>query len=436
MQRKANFEEIQVVEVTENNFKSVWPYLLESLKNADVIALDMELSGLGSQKLLMSKNIEDRYEVIRQAALSRSVLSVGLAFFKIEKKDEEKRRIKLRSQVFNILTLCSQPFTIEPDALAFLSKHNFDFNLLFSSGVSYNPSTLFKSCYLRVLFNEIFCSSLPICLHNGLIDLIFLYQHFYCELPPKFSQFVNALSDLFPSDSPIVDSKYLAEYKTRMKSSFLEYIFRKCQGDNVRESISNKWHNIDWLCLGLPEGIEQSIEHLNCSLPSNFPSHTVPIDLNEAICPQFTNHGFCKKNGCDKMHDVDFALDLENERQEKERKRKRKRYDHLDPAPKKSEESPRSALRLSIADLKDKPRLRVSGCHRAGIDAFMTGFSAIFQCRMDICREGKFSENDCNKIPLSGKEIPLLIQMSTFGGSCEKHSDKFFVISNQRKKKE
>ncbi|PIO61665.1 hypothetical protein TELCIR_16803, partial [Teladorsagia circumcincta] len=83
----ARLDQIQVIEVCRTNLDAIWPYLLVSLKQADFIAIDL---------------------------------------------------------VFNILSLCAEPFTVEPEALEFLGKHAFDFNRLIDIGVRYYPSTVSK----------------------------------------------------------------------------------------------------------------------------------------------------------------------------------------------------------------------------------------------------------------------------------------------------
>ncbi|ETN86024.1 CAF1 family ribonuclease [Necator americanus] len=288
------------MEVRRCNFDAVWPYLLASLKNADFISLDLELSGLGSRLATVARNIEDRYTALREAARTRSILSLGLAFFKKIGKSETKRRIKFQCQVFNILSLCAEPFIVEPDALEFLARHSFDFNKLIGTGVRYYPSTASKESPLQSLVTELFSCCAPLILHNGFVDLAFLYHHFYSPLPDSFGEFCNALADLFPWDSPLCDTKYLAENHTRMTASFLEYVFRKwlfqrnslffSQGDNVREAIASRWYLTVLFddSTSMIKTLRQACEKVDCRLPENFPDHVIPCDLREQVCEQFS----------------------------------------------------------------------------------------------------------------------------------------------------
>jgi target of EGR1 protein 1 len=67
--------------------------------------------------------------------------------------------------------------------------------------------------------------TLSVILHNGMLDLMFLYHHFFNVLPEDVNQFVADASLMFPAG--IYDTKYICEYMVKEKASFLSYIYRK-----------------------------------------------------------------------------------------------------------------------------------------------------------------------------------------------------------------
>ena len=78
---------------------------------------------------------------------------------------------------------------------------------------------------MRSIFLHILERKVPIALHNGLLDLLFVYHSFYAHLPRELSTFTSDLSEMFPCG--LYDTKYIADFQTREKASFLAYLFRK-----------------------------------------------------------------------------------------------------------------------------------------------------------------------------------------------------------------
>ena len=78
---------------------------------------------------------------------------------------------------------------------------------------------------LRDVYSVLLSSRIPLVLHNGMVDLIFLYQNLYADLPATLATFVADVEMKFPSG--IYDTKYMAEFVSRMSASFLEFVFRK-----------------------------------------------------------------------------------------------------------------------------------------------------------------------------------------------------------------
>ncbi|CAI2324652.1 unnamed protein product [Caenorhabditis sp. 36 PRJEB53466] len=412
------FSEVQVIEVNRNNFAQIWPYLLVCIKSADFTAMDLELSGLGG-KGLRAKDVAERYRTIREAAHTRSILSVGIATMKLTKKSEKRRALRYETRVFNILTLSEKPFTIEPSALQFLAKHSFDFNRLIQTGVQFQGA----ACPLRTLFRELLGSSATFCLHNGFIDLAFIHKQLYdVDLPETLDEFCNNLTDMFPADFlPVADSKYLAEYQTRMTASYLEYVFRRTQGDNEIERLNKRYHiEIEFPDPGkLSKALKSATDKVDVKLPEGFPDHAIPIDLHVHVCKYFAHHGFCHQRttakGCKLLHDIDAAIDLQRIKENKKAFKRKRRYNNViaESVAEKigvNEEAWKNAKfeqKLLTRDFREQKRNVVTGLHRAGVDAFMTAFAVVYQQRRTLMTENSVQTEFVNRLPLSAKDQPL-----------------------------
>lgn len=74
---------------------------------------------------------------------------------------------------------------------------------------------------MRTLFSKIIAIQPTIIFHNGLLDLAFLYQNFYAQMPSKLESWVSDFSEMFPKG--IFDTKYISH--ANLPNSYLEYLF-------------------------------------------------------------------------------------------------------------------------------------------------------------------------------------------------------------------
>ena len=111
----------------------MWPKMSTAVRNADFIAVDCELSGLGNRKKLGSSDMDERYSNLSVVAKTRSVLALGISCFKKSAVDVTNYCV----QTFNILTLCDEDYIVEPGSIKFLLQHGFNFQEQYSRGVLY-----------------------------------------------------------------------------------------------------------------------------------------------------------------------------------------------------------------------------------------------------------------------------------------------------------
>ena len=150
-----------------------------------------------------------------------------------------------------------EAYTIDPILAQFLLEHGFDFNKQFAKGIPYTPGPLKMRKKERKFICEVFiqytvhtvqgdlsiqiiereCVSVhnlvatilatgkPLVVHNGWIDLLFLYGNFYAPLPPSLGTLMADMSEMF--EGGVYDTKAIAQLEVAEEATFLEYLFRK-----------------------------------------------------------------------------------------------------------------------------------------------------------------------------------------------------------------
>ncbi|XP_077581120.1 target of EGR1 protein 1 [Stigmatopora nigra] len=511
---------IPVIDVHNGNFKELWPAMVVALKTSSFVAVDTELSGLGNRASLLAASIEDRYNAICNAARSRSILSLGIACFKrVDNKADDTYLV----QVYNLTLLCSEEYIIEPQSVQFLVQHGFDFNKQYAEGIPYykgnnKGGSDNQGVHIRALFTELLRAKKPLVLHNGLIDIAFLYQNFYAQLPDRLATFTADLSEMFPAG--LFDTKYVTEFDLRFSASYLEYAYKKCKLDNSRnESSIENGRRVYLEFCQYSGAMATYVDFKYC--PPGLP-HSDQAD----VCHSFSAFGWCSKGTkCPLSHDTDLII-LQDDKSKDDKKKKRKRQrkkkkrvreedssvlegapqkkvPHLEMNPDESHQVVTTACLGSgiSADFKIKTenqeeeeenvktekttpclegeisadgntntenqeeeniktekndnniceeRLESSntdmttkrsenkvesGSHRAGFDAFMTGYIFAYSCTLvkkeqDDAKEEKciWSPTSFNKVYLSGKATPLNIVKSTFSKSSKAHVRKMEMV--------
>lgn len=239
---------------------------LANLRPGAFVAIDTEFSGLGQDRDVSHDNLQTRYAAIRRIANTRGIYSVGIAIFNPShainssnsdgnSMGEGTAAITVKPDydvaTYDLLTLCQSTFEVSANSGDFLVKHGFDFNRLFREGIPYSrasttpdernapntePTTTPQPSSApeclpwrwgklpRGLLWRIGHYNVPIVVHNGLFDLIFLYAAFQGPLPESLNQFVSVLLDCVPAG--FWDTKVIATSNFH-RNSFLAYLFAK-----------------------------------------------------------------------------------------------------------------------------------------------------------------------------------------------------------------
>uniref|UniRef100_H2YQR8 C3H1-type domain-containing protein n=1 Tax=Ciona savignyi TaxID=51511 RepID=H2YQR8_CIOSA len=442
--------DVIVTEVTKENLEQLWPYVLKNVKNSSFIAMDAEMSGLGAKSDIMKSDVEQRYKGICLGAQTHSIISLGLACF----ESDSENPFLYHVSVYNFILLCADPFTIDPSAVSFLVNHGFNFNKQFSSGINYyrgNDKETANKFTMRKLFSEIIKLRKPLVLHNGLVDLVFLYQSFYADLPATLNSFMADLCEIFPNG--IFDCKYIAEFCDRLNASYLLYVFKE-----------NQLKNEELTASGNPSlKVHFRMENEGAiSIPLNIGGENGSKSIPEGegvICEKYAAYGWCAKGiGCKKSHNIDAIVHIHRSKKDNKRKRKRKKSSSETTEAQMDTKQTNPAVNTENGTTLNQNHVNKTASHtqghRSSLDSFMTGyvFATYITSRCtDLCsalnRQDQTSNEDeaafkseipnlteenrnlvLNKLFLSGKPIPLQVRKSQYSKTSKHHTEKLLKV--------
>ena len=211
-----------------------------------------------------------------------------------------------------------------------------------------------------------------------------------------------------------------------MPKSFSLSLFRQIQ--NLDKSARGLPH----LRVAFPEyKPEDPVQYEDCSVAAVDASAAAGVAVS--VCDTYSHHGHCPDDEtCSKSHDIDLILF----------KKEGKRWSKMAPVNANaavngsSTSSPTSPPPMKRdkkgprgPDSPGTPK-RFGNSHRAGLDAFMTGFSmAAFLARKE---KNDAASEHANKVYLVCKDFPLLIKKSAFANVSTSHYAKFEKLRKER----
>ena len=288
---------MRVLNVTAQGAQEGWSYLAQRLlamKPEGFIALDTEFSGLCSPQRIENCDLAERYAALSELTNERAMLSLGISLFN---PSETSHTYEVTTMDF--LLNCTSKYNIAHDTGAFLVSHGFDFNSMYSRGIEYRRAcdevkevTAGKKkrkdgtrCewgpWPRRLLWRLGRAGIPIIVHNGFIDLLFLYSSFEGSLPKTLGGFVAALVDCLPAG--VFDTKLLAMGPAKDTRTFLSYLYaRSVMDQKVRV-----------------------IEPKNVPVAQKFDPSMLEIEKRDELCLLFAANGSCRRGAkCPLSHDA------------------------------------------------------------------------------------------------------------------------------------
>ncbi|KAJ1507391.1 Target of EGR1, member 1 (Nuclear) [Coelomomyces lativittatus] len=237
--------------ITSDNWISEYPTLVKVIQQAEFVALDLEFTGLPYP--LNLNDLNERYASCARHAKEFGLLSLGISCFLPLSSSTRSSTTSctlstpslpytttpfvlssetMTSSELDLLTLSNHfevhtyhlllrregVYKVSSSSLFFLATSGFNFQHQQLQGITYCSGTLpstgkpipLSTLKLRELFQTcIFHQSKPRIVHNGFLDLMFMYQGFYATLPSTLATWLADMSGLFPGG--VYDTKYIEE---------------------------------------------------------------------------------------------------------------------------------------------------------------------------------------------------------------------------------
>ncbi|KAI9504113.1 ribonuclease CAF1 [Coemansia spiralis] len=309
-------------DVTRRNIEPLFESIQEHISRAKFVAIDTEFTGLvlgnaspvfrfnTTEWVTRSTEMNDKYKAMTNIAKTHALVSMGMSVF-------SRRHVSVPGSFnvhnFNFTLQAQNSHLINPTSMAFLAQNGFDLAKQAIEGIRYfsgpNPNPVVvkteainkEGQMIRKIFLDLVRLRKPIVIHNGLFDLVYLYQSFFGPLPDSYESFVYDLSEMFPGG--IYDTKLIAEGNDPEAASFLAYAYHRSERIQRRRALAGE--------PALNIRLKNRLEYDAVAEP------LLPVDLHlekdkQQYCKNFAAYGHCRYNQlCPLSHDINFILDCQ-----------------------------------------------------------------------------------------------------------------------------
>ncbi|KAJ1665335.1 hypothetical protein IW140_001496 [Coemansia sp. RSA 1813] len=310
-------------DVTRDNIRPLFDSIRSIISRAKFVAIDTEFTGLvlsnasrvfrlnTAEWVTRATDMKERYKAMANVAKTHALLSIGISVY-------SRRHVTVPGSFnvnnFNFTLQAQNSHLINPASMSFLAQNGFDLTKQAARGIRYfsgpNPDPVEvktkeineEGKMIREIFLDLVRLRKPLVIHNGLFDLVYLYQSFFGPLPDTYESFVYDLHEMFPGG--IYDTKYIVESADPAAASFLAYAYHKS------ERVQNKRALGDEAALHIKLKNRLEYEHQEKAEPKSTAASSGTD--TQGYCVDFAARGHCKLSQmCPLSHDVNYILDCQ-----------------------------------------------------------------------------------------------------------------------------
>lgn len=258
-----------------NADSGVFDMVATAVQSCDFYAVDTEFTGLDRGQGFKAHVIQTRYESFREMVNKYAILQFGLCF---AKKDLVTGKVRTVTFTFQVVQM--DTFMVAPHSLVFLAEGGLSLTDVFKRGIRFSIGEPSK---LRDLWQVLAASGKPLVMHNGLVDLFFIWKTFFSPLPPLYSDWLSAFVEAFPGG--VFDTKLLAEHLAHDQATYLQHMFHT----------AILKHTVNVEPTDLSSVVAWTVDE--------------PRVMSGKACPAYARHGNCKEGvHCPHSHDVEFIV--------------------------------------------------------------------------------------------------------------------------------